>query len=148
MRPSDLRQVPPAAVIRCLDDTTVWLPTVEGTSPDGPVVGLLSQPAELPARSRLRRRASEPEVTPPSAPDITSLLRYLGGEMVVAGRLTNPWAVYACDVRPEIWARTEELTDATSRTLSAHLEGGTALQVPIRHTAAGEVVGAFETVLP
>jgi hypothetical protein len=46
-------------------------------------------------------------------------------------------------VRPEIWARTEELTDPTDRTLFAHLDGGTVLEVPVRHTAAGEAVGAI-----
>jgi hypothetical protein len=46
-------------------------------------------------------------------------------------------------VRPEIWARTEELTDGTDRNLTAHLVAGGALQVPVRHTAAGETVGAI-----
>jgi hypothetical protein len=63
--------------------------------------------------------------------------------MAVRGRLVNPWTLYATEVRPEIWARTEELTDGTDRTLSAHLEGGPPLRVPVRHTAAGEAVGAL-----
>jgi hypothetical protein len=46
-------------------------------------------------------------------------------------------------VRPEIWARTEELTDPTTRRLSCHLEGGARLEVPIRHTAAGEMVAGL-----
>jgi hypothetical protein len=46
-------------------------------------------------------------------------------------------------VRPEIWARTEELTNASDRTLTAHLVAGGSLQVPVRHTAAGEAVGAI-----
>ena len=111
---------------------------------EGPVVGLLSHPAELATEGRLRfGRGTSPPPAPPSAPDVTALLRYVGGEMVVRGRLTNPWTLYAGDVRPEIWARTEELTDPTDRTLVAHLEGGSHLAVPVRHTAAGEAVGAL-----
>jgi hypothetical protein len=142
LRPSDLRLVPPAAVIRCLDDPALWLPTVEGSSAEGPVVGLLAQPAELATATR-SRRDSQAVAPPPSAPDITALLRYIGHEMAVRGRLVNPWALYATEVRPEIWARTEELTDGTNRTLTAHLVAGGSLQVPVRHTAAGEAVGAI-----
>jgi hypothetical protein len=140
LRPSDLRLVPPAAVIRCLDDPAFWIPTVEGSSVAGPVIGLLGHPVELSAGARHPRGGDE---APPSAPDVTALLRYIGGELVRRGSLLDPWTLYASDLRPEIWARTEELTDPTSRVLRAHLEGGTALAVPIRHTAAGESVGAL-----
>ena len=142
LRPSDLRLVPPAAVIRCLDDPALWLPTVEGSSQEGPVVGLLAHPAELATETR-RRRDSAVVAPPPSAPDITALLRYIGHEMAVRGRLLSRWALYATGVRPEIWARTEGLTDGTDRTLTAHLVTGGSLQVPVRHTAAGESVGAI-----
>ena len=142
VRPSDLRLVPPAAVIRCLDDPALWMPTVEGSSTEGPVVGLLVHPAELAIAAR-RRRGERAVDAPPSAPDVSALLRYIGGEMVVKGRLVNPWTLYAADVRPEIWARTEELTERTARTLTAHLEGGTAIEVPVHRTAAGESVGAL-----
>jgi hypothetical protein len=142
VRPSDVRLVPPAAVIRCLDKRGLWLPAVEGASEEGPVVGLLSHPAELRAEERRRRAAPATDV-PPSAPDVSGLLRYIGHEMSVRGRLLNPWALYAAEVRPEIWARTEELTDPTSRRLSCHLAGGESLEVPIRHTAAGEMVAGL-----
>ena len=142
LRPSDLRLVAPAAVIRCLDDPAVWLPTVEGSSAEGPVVGLLAHPAELATEIR-RRRGSPPVAPPPSAPDVTALLRYVGHEMTVRGRVANPWTLHATEVRPEIWARTEELTDGTNRTLTANLVGGAPLEVPVRHTAAGEAVGAI-----
>jgi hypothetical protein len=142
VRPSDLRQVPPAAVIRCLDEPGLWMPTVEGSSPEGPVIGLLVHPAELTAATRRRRGATAADA-PPSAPDVSALLRYIGGEMAVKGRLLNPWSLYAADVRPEIWARTEELTEPTARTLTAHLEGGAAIEVPVHRTAAGESVGAL-----
>jgi hypothetical protein len=66
--------------------------------------------------------------------------------MAVRRRLASPWSLFAREVRPEIWARTEELTDPTGQTLSAHLEGGTTLEVPVRHTTAGESVGAIRDV--
>ncbi len=143
VRPSDLRLLPPAAVICSLDDPELWLPTVEGSSEAGPVIGLLSHPAALQTGER-RRRAPADDAPPPSAPDITGLIRYVGGEMAVRKRLVNPWALYASEVRPEIWARTEELTDATGHTLSCRIEGGEPLQVPVRHTAAGEVVAGIQ----
>jgi hypothetical protein len=142
LRPSDLRLVPPSAVVRCLEDPALWLPTVEGTSTAGPVVGLLSHPTEL-VSERRRLRGDGARDMPPSAADVSGLLRWIGAEMARRGRVRSPWSLYASEVRPEIWARTEELTDPTKRTLSAHLEGGTALEVPIRHTAAGESVGAI-----
>jgi len=143
VRPSDLRLVPPAAVIRSLDDPSLWHPTVEGTSDDGPVVGLLAHPAELRYSGR-RRPAATSEGPPLSAPDITGLLRQLGAEMVQRGRTRNPWALYATDVRMEIWARTEEVTDPTPNRLTCRMEGGESLEVPVRHTAAGELVAALQ----
>jgi hypothetical protein len=142
VRPSDLRLVAPAAVVRSLDDERLWMPTVEGVSEQGPVVGLLSHPAEL--RSEPRRRVGAAPEPPPSSPDVTGLLRRIGAEMAQRGRLLNPWALYAAEVRPEIWARTEEITDPTSSTLACHLESGERLEVPVRHTAAGELVAALQ----
>jgi hypothetical protein len=142
LRPSDLRLVPPAAAIRSLDDPGFWLPTVEGSSSEGPVIGLLAQPAELrPAGQRRRRGEGDP--TPASAPEVTALLRYIGVEMARRGELVDPWALYACELRPEIWARTEELTDPTGVVLTAHMEGGERLEMHARHTAAGELVAAL-----
>jgi hypothetical protein len=143
VRPSDLRLVPPAAVIRSLDAPSLWHPTVEGVSPEGPVVGLLSHPAELRSEER-RRGGSAAQDPPPSAPDVTGLIRQIGTEMVQRGRVLDPWALYGAEVRPEIWARTEELTDATPNTLACHMEGGQSLEVPVRHTAAGELVAALQ----
>jgi hypothetical protein len=142
VRPSDLRLVPPAAVIRCLDDPALWMPTVEGSSPSGPVIGLLVHPAQLQLAER--RRAGEDSPAPPSAADVTALLRYVGGELAARGHLLNSWALYAADVRPEIWARTEELTDATDRHLRCFLEESGELRVALRHTAAGEVAAALQ----
>jgi hypothetical protein len=142
VRPSDLHLVPPACEIRCLADPELWLPTVEGSSGEGPVVGLLTHPAEL-ATGRRRPRLGPTPDPPPSAPDVTGLLRYLGAELVREGRLLNPWMLYASAVRPEIWSRTEELTDPTSRLLTAHMQGGEALEMAVRHTAAGESVAAL-----
>jgi len=140
VRPSDLRLVPPAAVVRCLDDEAIWLLTVEGSSIEGPVIGLVAHPSELAPRAH---RGPDDDA-PPSAPDTTGLLRLIGHELVRRGRLRNPWTIYACAVRPEIWARTEELTDAASRYLACYLEDGEALELPIRHTAAGEALAALD----
>src|SRR5256885_11865903 len=41
LRPRDLRRVPPASVFRSTADPEVWLPSVEGTSAEGPVIGVL-----------------------------------------------------------------------------------------------------------
>lgn len=142
VRPSDLRLVPPAALVRSVDDAEIWMPTVEGTSPDGPVIGLLTHPAQLQVSER--RQAGTDQPAPPSATDVTALLRYLGGELAVRGHLLNPWSLYATQVRPEIWARTEELTDATIRRLECFIEGASELRLPIRHTAAGEVTAALQ----
>jgi hypothetical protein len=142
VRPSDLRLVPPATEIRCLDDEAIWLPAVEGVSEQGPVIGLLAHPAEL--ETARRQQGGAAEDAPPSATDVTALLRTIGNEMARTGHLLNPWALYAGSVRPEIWLRTDEVTDPTNRALECYLEQGEALSVPIRHTAAGEVVAALE----
>ena len=142
VRPSDLRLVTPAAVLRSLDGA-VWLPAVEGTSSAGPVVGLLGHPAELVTESRLRHGSFSSRQPPPSSPDVSGLLRLVGQSLLRAGRLADPWSLYAAGVRAEVWARTEELTESTRRLLTAHLEGGSEIEVPIRRTAAGESVGAI-----
>lgn len=142
VRPSDLRLVPPAAVIRSLDEPGIWMPTVEGTSADGPVIGLLVHPAQLQISER--RLAGSDQPAPPSAPDVTGLLRYVGGEMAARGHLLDPWSLHATDVRPEIWARTEELTDPTDRVLECFIEGESELRLPVRHTTAGEVAAALQ----
>ncbi len=142
VRPSDLRLVPPAAVIRSLDGA-VWMPSVEGISSAGPVVGVLGHPAELVTETRRRAGSASSRQPPPSSPEISGLLRLVGQSLLRAGRIADPWLLYAGGVRPEIWARTEELTEFTRRVLTAHLEGGSVIEVPIRRTAAGELVGAI-----
>jgi hypothetical protein len=142
VRPSDLRLVPPAAMIRSVEDPEIWMPTVEGTSADGPVIGLLAHPAVL--RVAERRLAGSDQAAPPSATDVTGLLRYLAAELAARGHLGDPWSLYASSVQPEIWARTEEVTDPTNRSLQSFIEGGSELRLPIRHTAAGEVCAALQ----
>jgi hypothetical protein len=87
VRPRDLRRVPPAAVFRSQTDPELWLPSVEGTSPDGPVVGIVGHAPQL--RRRERRRAAGPTVedTAPAAPDVVALLRYLCAELGRAGEV-------------------------------------------------------------
>jgi hypothetical protein len=145
LRPSDLKLVPPAAVVRSLTDPEIWFATVEGRSPEGLVIGLLGESAEL--RPEERPRAGvQASSAPPAGADITSLLRLLGGDLVDARRLEDPFDLYAERVRPEIWARTEQLTDDVGRKLTCWLESEepTRLELPLRRTAAGELLTALE----
>jgi hypothetical protein len=143
LRPSDLRRVPPAAVFRSLDDPEVWLPSVEGVSAEGPVVGMLGRAARLQPSERPRTGAGRAgpvaEATAPAAPDVVELLRALRASDVAPG-------LYAADVRPEIWAAARQRTEPTARRLLAHLsdDEGTELELPIARTGAGELVAALE----
>lgn len=145
LRPSDLDLVAPSAIIRSLDDPSLWLPTVEGSSQEGPVIGLLSHAAKLQTTERRRRGAAEAD-TPPAATDVTGLLRHLGAELTRLGHLAHPSLLYAESVRPDIWARTERLAGPTGRALVCYLEddGGSRLELPVLHTSAGESVVAIQ----
>jgi hypothetical protein len=147
VRPSDLRLVPPAAILSSLDDPELWFATVEGRSPEGPVIGLLGESTELNPQER-ERAGAQPLSAPPAATDIASLLRLVANELVEAGRLEDPFALYSREVRPEIWSRTEAVTDDAGHRLECWLEGDggepAKLELPLRRTAAGELVTAFE----
>ena len=54
-------------------------------------------------------------------------------------------ALYASEVRPEIWTVAEARTEDSGRTLVAHLsdEDQTRLELTIRHTGAGDVAAAL-----
>jgi hypothetical protein len=145
VRPSDLRRVPPAAVFRSQTDPELWLPSVEGTSPDGPVIGIVGHAPQL--RRRERRRAAGPTVedTAPAAPDVVALLRYLCAELGRAGEVAA-WGLYASQVRPEIWAAAEARTVDAGTRLVAHMSdpGATRLELQVRRTGAGDVAVALE----
>lgn len=147
VRPRDLSRVPPAAVLRSLADPGLWLPSVEGASAEGPVVGILGQATEL--RSPERRRAGAGpagEEPAPSAPDVVGLLRYVQAELGRTGRTPEPGAIYASEVRPEIWAAAEETLEGSGTRLIAHLldDEGTRLELAVHRTGAGDVVAALE----
>jgi hypothetical protein len=145
LRPSDVRLVPPAAIISCIDDPSLWFATVEGRSAEGLVIGLLGESTEL--RAERRRAGLQQLSAPPAATDIASLLRLVANELVQAGRLDDPFGLYARQVRPEIWTRTEQLSDDVGHGLSCWLEGEdepTKLELPLRRTAAGELLTALE----
>ena len=73
LRPSDLSLVPPAAIICSLAEHGMWIPTVEGSSADGPVVGVLGHAAQLrPAERRRAGAGPAAQDTAPAAPDATS----------------------------------------------------------------------------
>jgi hypothetical protein len=146
LRPSDLRRVPPAAVFRSLDDSDMWLPSVEGSSPDGPVVGVMEEAVRL-RRSERRRAGAGPAGTasPPAAPDVVELLRFLRTELARSGGLADPRSLYATEVRDEIWRDAERHTEDTGTRLTAYLSDAetTALEMPVRATGFGEVTTAL-----
>jgi hypothetical protein len=111
------------------------------------VIGLLGESTELKAQERERAGAG-PISSPPAATDIASLLRLVANELVQAGRLEDPFTLYAREVRPEIWSRTEAVTDDAGHRLECWLEGDgdepTKLALPLRRTAAGELVTALD----
>jgi hypothetical protein len=146
VRPRDLRRVPPAAVFRSQSDAELWLPSVEGTSPDGPVVGIVGHAPQLRRRER-RRAGAGPTVedSAPAAPDVVALLRYLRAELGRAGSLAS-WGLYATEVRPEIWAAAEMRSEDAGTRLVAHMSDSdaTRLELQVRRTGAGDVSVALE----
>jgi hypothetical protein len=146
VRPRDLRRVPPAAVFRSHSDAELWIPSVEGVSPEGPVIGVLGHAPQLRRRER-RRKGAGPQVedTAPAAPDVIALIRYLQTELGRAGEVAA-CAVYASEVRPEIWAAAESRTEDADVRLVAHLtdEESTRLELAVRRTGAGDLAVALE----
>jgi hypothetical protein len=146
VRPRDLRRVAPAAVFRSHTDRELWISSVEGVSPDGPVIGVVGHAPELRRRER-RRVGAGPRVedTAPAAPDVVALVRYLQAELGRAGRV-SAWGLYASEVRPEIWAAAEARTEDAGARLVAHLTGDepTRLELAVRRTGAGDLVAALE----
>jgi hypothetical protein len=143
LRPSDLSLVPPAAVVRSLDDPDFWLPTIEGSSDDGPVIGVLARSGSL--RGPERRRAGPAVTAPPAADDLLGLLRYLRTELGRSRRTVDPPPLFADEVLPEVWRAAEQRTrDAGSR-LVAYLadDAGTQLELAVRRTRAGDVATAL-----
>src|SRR5215210_2139539 len=135
LRPRDLSRVAPAAVFRSHADPELWIPSVEGTSPEGPVVGLLGQAARLRGPERRRAGAGPARGTAaPAAPDVIEMLRFLRTELSRRGGVDDPTTLYASEVRPEIWSSAERHTTDTGCRLVAYLsdEQGSALELPAR----------------
>lgn len=150
LRPRDLSRVPPACVFRSLSDLGVWMPSVEGRSPDGPVIGLLGPSPRL---ARGRRRAAPGPAAPepaPFAPDVVALLRSARADLERGQRPRagdgQPEQLYATQVRPEIWAAAEARTDDAGLVLRARLTDAedTTLELAVRATGAGDVCTAVE----
>src|SRR3954454_25208265 len=148
VRPRDLSLVPPAAVFRSLAESSFWLPSVEGVSAEGPVVGVLASATRI-AEAERRRFGAGPAAqdAAPAAPDVLSLLRFVRAEMGRSPqhRDLDTDALYASEVRPEIWTVAEARTEDSGRTLVAHLtdDDQTRLELSIRHTGAGDVAAAL-----
>jgi hypothetical protein len=147
LRPRDLGLVPPAAVFCSTADPDVWIPCVDGVSPEGPVVGVLEHAARLrrPGRARLVAGPAAGEATP-AAPEIVSLLRHLRLELARGRRGLDPSTLYATDVRRDEWALAEARLSGVSGRLVAFLadDQGTRLELAIRRTGAGESATAIE----
>src|SRR4051794_747979 len=149
LRPRDLRLVEPACVFRSVVDPSLWVPSVEGVSAEGPVVGVLENAARL-ADPERRRAGGGPvaQETAPAAPEVVSLLRFLRSEFERSSRVQiDTAALYAHDVRPEIWAAAEERTESAGFSLVAYMtdEEHTRLELNVRRTGAGDVCCAVES---
>jgi hypothetical protein len=145
LRPRDLSRVAPAAVFRSHSDPELWIPSVEGTSEEGPVVGLVGHAPQLRRPERRRKGGGPaPDESTPAAPDVIALLRYVRGEIGRAGEVAS-WGLYASQVRPEIWAIAEERTEDAGVRLVAHLtdDEGTRLELAARRTGAGDIAVAI-----
>ena len=148
LRPRDLRLVDPACVFRSLSDPDVWVPSVEGVSAEGPVVGVLENAARI-ADPERRRAGGGPmaQDAAPAAIDVVSLLRFLRAEMERSTRMEmDTDALYASEVRPEIWTVAELRTEPAGFTLVAYLsdDDTTRLELNVRRTGAGDVCVAVE----
>jgi hypothetical protein len=145
IRPRDLSRVAPAAVFRSHGDAELWLPSVEGSSPDGPVVGVVGRPTQLSRRER-RRRGGGPAVEDhaPAAPDVVALLRFLRAELQ-RSHAEAAAGLFAAEVRPEIWAAAERRTEDAGTRLVAFLSDAesTRLELAVRRTGAGDVACAL-----
>jgi hypothetical protein len=144
LRTRDLRRVPPAAVFRSHRDSDLWVPSVEGTSAEGPVVGLLGHAYRL--RQPERRRAGAgpaAEDAAPAAPDVVALLRVVQAELARGGA-PDPSAVFASEVRQEIWEDAERRVEDSGLRLVAYLSDVEAsrLELAIYRTGAGDVTAA------
>ena len=143
LRPRDLRSVPPAAVFVSSAEDDLWLPSVEGVSAEGPVIGLLGHAARL-SRAERRRRIGDENA--PAAGDVISLLRYVRVELERARVGVDTSTVFATDVRRDIWSHAERRCQDARIRLHAYLTDGdgTALELEVLRTGAGDYACALE----
>jgi hypothetical protein len=77
---------------------------------------------------------------------VVGLLRALRAELARGRRGIDAASVYATDVRADQWALAEARLEDSRRRLVAYLsdDEGTQLDLPIRHSGAGDLVTAVE----
>jgi hypothetical protein len=146
LRPRDLKLVEPAAIFRSQVDPGLWLPTVEGVSAEGPVIGVLANAARLVEPERPRAGVGPlAQDTAPADSDVMSLLRRLRADMTQREDPALLAAMYASEVRPEIWESVEARTTDSGSRLVAWMtdDEGTRLELGIRRLPTGDVCAAF-----
>jgi hypothetical protein len=146
LRPRDLRLVEPAAIFRSQADPDLWLPTVEGVSAEGPVIGVLANAARLvePERERAGAGVLAQDRAPADA-DVMSLLRRLRADMSMRQDPETLAGMYASEVRAEIWESVEARTADAGTRLVAYMtdDEATRLELGIRRMPTGDVCAAF-----
>jgi hypothetical protein len=143
LQPRDLRRVTPAAVFRSHASADLWLPAVEGTSEEGPVLGVLDHAVALRASERVRRGGFAARDEVPFAPDVIGLLRMLRGEWAQRRGLDEPEAIFAAGVDGAAWAAAEARTVDAGTRVVAHLDDGETIELPVRRTGAGDYATAI-----
>jgi hypothetical protein len=110
-------------------------------------VGALGHAAQLrPAERRRAGAGPAAQDSAPAAPDVTSLIRFVRAELERMHSATDPEALYASEVAPDIWADAERRTEDAGTLLVADLDDGesTRLTLNVRRTGAGDVAVALE----
>ena len=110
------------------------------------MIGVLANAARLSEPER-RRAGGAPLVqdAAPAEADVMSLLRLLRAEMAPKYDLEQMAALYASEVRPEIWEAVEARSEDAGTRLVAYLtdDEGTVLELGVRRLSTGDLCAAL-----